>query len=177
MLYLMALLALSAPSYAWDWFSSPPKAARPAQITSRARPGPAPLCLSPVQQSKQNRYTCPDTQELYKDGQRWKTDSGWKGHQNSFTSEISHFMGAQWKGIGVGMIYCIYQPKDPADFPVQLTIEPLAIRPEIAFWEDAPSKDSLNCISKQNDPCDCQFSLYQEEENKDVDEILFDIKR
>lgn len=176
MLYILAIIALSAPVHAWDWFSPSKAPARVATIESRPRPGPAPICLSKTQQSKQNRYTCPAAEELYKDGRRWKTDSGWKSHQNSFTDGISHFMGAQWKGIGIGMIYCIYQPTDPADFPVQLTIEPLAIRPEFAFWEDAPKKDSLNCIS-QNDPCMCQFSLYIEDTNRDVDEILFEIQK
>ena len=174
--YSVALLLMVSPAHAWDFFSSPPPPARAKAPDSRPRSGPPPVCLSSAQQSKQNRYTCPDPSELYKSGMRWKTDSGWQSYQNSFSAEVSHFMGAQWKGVGIGQIYCIYQPKDSADFPIQLSIKPLITRPVYAYWEDAPKKDIINCLSDKNDPCDCQFSKYIEEE-LDPDKVLLEIEK
>lgn len=173
---LLIILFINAPlTQAWSLFKTASNNPQ-AESTTHNRSNP-PICLSPVEQSKQNRYRCPEANELYKIGMQWKTDSGWTSHQKSFTKSISHFMGAQWKGIGIGRLYCLYQPADPADFPVQLTIKSLAKRPEYAYWEHAPNQDTLNCISKQNNPCDCQFSLYEEENNEDVDEILMSIKK
>ena len=173
------ILIVSACSfiYAWDLFSSsPPPRARAAPPITQHK-GPPPICLSNEQKQKQNRYTCPKVNELYQKGLRWRTDSGWKSYQESFSSNISHFMGAQWKGVGVGNIYCIYQPEDPTEFPIQVTISQLISRPDTARWDDAPSRDVLNCISQTNDPCECQFSYYVEEETGDIDDIISGIEK
>ena len=174
---IILLATLTAQTYAWDFFSSKPTKQKPVVIESQERPGPPPICLSKQQQDKQNRFTCPDVKELYSDKMQWKTDSGWKGYQKSFSKEISHFMGAQWKGVGIGQIYCIYQPDDPSEFPIQLTSKTLYSRPDTAYWENAPRKDSINCISKQNDPCECQFSRYIEPEEADAEDMIFSIEK
>ncbi|MEC7030844.1 MAG: T4SS-associated protein EirA [Pseudomonadota bacterium] len=164
-------------SFAWDLFSSPPPKAKPVVIPTQKRTEPPPVCLSRKQQSLQNRFTCPQANELYQSKMQWKTDSGWTGYQKSFAKGISHFMGAQWKGVGVGQIYCIYQPDDPSEFPIQLTSETLYSRPDYAMWENSPSKDVINCISGQNDPCDCQFSRYIEQKDDNIDDIIFNIEK
>lgn len=174
---LTLVVSLAAQSQAWDFFSSPPPKPKAAVIESQEREGPAPLCLSKQQQEKQNRFTCPDAKELYQLKMQWKTDSGWTGYQKSFSKGISHFMGAQWKGVGIGQMYCIYQPDDPSEFPIQLTSKTLYSRPDTAYWENAPSKDSINCISKQNDPCDCQFSRYIDTNQQDTDDAIFGIEK
>jgi hypothetical protein len=174
---LTLIIALAAHSHAWDFFSSKPARPRVAVVESQERSGPAPICLSKQQQQKQNRFTCPDTSELYLSKMQWKTDLGWTGYQKSFSKGISHFMGAQWKGVGVGQVYCIYQPDDPSEFPIQLTSKTLYSRPDVAYWENAPRKDAINCISKQNDPCDCQFSRFVEEDQAHADDAIFGIEK
>ena len=86
-------------------------------------------------------------------------------------------MGAQWKGVGVGNIYCIYQPEDETEFPIQVTVSQLISRPETAKWDNAPSIDILNCVSTSSDPCECQFSFYIEEETEDIDDIIRSIDK
>jgi hypothetical protein len=177
MYYLVIILLSMNTVHAWDFFTSPKKPSARAQLHSTPRDGPPPLCLSKQQQQLQNRYPCPHPRELYKQNMRWNTDSGWKGYQNSFSDNISHFMGVQWKGVGVGRVYCMYQPEDSSEFPIQITTTSLIIRPDTAHWENAPHQDSINCISKKNDPCDCQFSIYIEEKEDDLDAIISGIKK
>ena len=173
----ITLVLLTSSVYAWDLFSSPPpkRAQAPQAITQHD--GPPPICLSKEQRVKQNRYTCPSINELYRNNLKWQTDTGWKGYQESFSAKISHFMGAQWKGVGVGNVYCIYQPEDDTEFPIQVTLSQLISRPNVANWDNAPSNDVLNCISRSNDPCECQFSYYIEEEIEDIDDIIGSIEK
>lgn len=170
------LILLPSSVLAWDWFSPPPPPKK-VEVVVVPHSGPPPICLSNEQRVKQNRYTCPEVKELYRKDMRWQTDSGWKGYQKSFSDDLSYFMGAQWKGVGVGNIYCIYQPSDPTEFPIQLTLSQLIERPETARWDDADHLDVLNCISKNGNPCECQFSHYIQEEEQDLENIIYSIEK
>ncbi|MCP8352291.1 T4SS-associated protein EirA [Candidatus Synchoanobacter obligatus] len=176
-LHIGILIGLSSSAFAWDLFSSPPPKKKVSEDIVTIRPGPPPTCLPKKQQEQTNRYTCPSAKELYRSGMKWKTDSGWQSFQESFSEGISHFKGAQWKGIGVGRIYCIYQPSDPTEFPVQLTISPLISQPTTAYWEDVPSRSILNCLSPHSDPCDCQFSYYIDDEEVSSKGHILDIEK
>lgn len=173
------LIALVYPACAWNLFSSESQEPlQKAEIIGSTRTNQTPpKCLSRREQAKKNRFTCPKVNELYKQGMRWKTDSGWKGYQDSFADNIRGFLGAQWKGVGIGRVICIYSSDDDNEFPIQIATTQLVKRPEYPLWEDNSQKDLLNCISKTANPCDCQFSFYIEKKETDIDKIVSSIEK
>lgn len=174
----LLLLSLADHSHSMSYFSSGTKdEIIKAEYQASERDSTPPKCLSKKEQVKQNRYTCPSIKELYKTNMRWKTDNGWQGYQDSFANEIKSFMGAQWKGVGIGRVICIYSPKDDNEFPIQIATTQLIIRPEYAYWENNPKSDEINCKSSTSNPCDCQFSFYKEEKETDIDKIVESIKK
>lgn len=179
MFYYTLLLLTFCPSEAWNIFSSESSqdSFKRAEYNAPERTDPPPKCLKYRDQIKENRFTCPQARELKKEGLRWGTMSGWRGYQDSFATDIKHFIGAQWKGVGVGRVICIYQSTDQNEFPIQLASDRLAHRPTYSRWENNTNKNLLNCISKKGDPCDCQFSYYIEEKEEDVDKIIESIPK
>lgn len=176
----LCLICLLYPAYAWNLFSSEDTndSFQKAELKHSARTNQTPpKCLSRKEQSKQNRFTCPKVNELYKQGMRWKTDSGWKGYQDSFSDNIRGFMGAQWKGVGIGRVICIYSSDDNNEFPIQIATTKLVQRPDYPLWDDEPNKDLLNCVSKKGNTCDCQFSFYIEKKETDIDKIISSIDK
>lgn len=180
-MYHILLFFLMDHLLAWSLFSSESTEAetidRAEYHTPEKQQGEPPACLSEKEQERQNRFTCPSVRELYKKNMRWRTDTGWKGYQDSFANKISHFMGAQWKGVGIGRVICIYKSDDENDFPVQIATTELVSRPVYAYWDNHPNSDLLNCISKNSDPCDCQFSFYKVEKETNIDEIISGIEK
>jgi|GEM_PF-2438816 hypothetical protein len=176
--FLLFLCLFPIHVQAWNIFSSPPiDSVKKAEYSRPRRDETPPPCLSRKEKIALNRFACPSVNELYKQGMRWKTDSGWKGYQDSFATEISGFMGAQWKGVGIGRVICLYSPKDQNEFPIQLSTTQLVKRPVHAKWENEPKKDLLNCISNTSNSCDCQFSYYIEKQETDIDKIVEGIEK
>lgn len=179
---IFACMALSIYySVAWNPFSSQePAEAAPTQKAEHIAPTEQvapPECLSLPEQKAQNRFTCPQPDSLYKDGMRWKSGNGWKSNQESFSDSIAAFMGAQWNGVGVGTVICIYKPSDTNDFPIQLANTALVQEPNTAYWEAKQEGQVINCVSRNENVCDCQFSLYTEKAEEDVNEIISSIKK
>ena len=174
--YLLPLLF--SLSYAWNPFSSDEKPRRaPAPEPIEIFAGPDPKCLSAREMYAQNTFRCPDARELVKDGLKWRTEKGWKGYQDSFATEISKFLGAQWKGVGVGRIVCLYETNNTADFPIQISSQRLVSRPSLPRWENNPRSSVVNCISPYGSPCDCPFSYYKEAESQSIEDIVQDLQK
>lgn len=174
---LLILFTFSS-TFAWNLFSSPPvDDIKKAEYQAPKIYSKPPVCLSKRQQVLKNRHTCPAINELYKKGMRWRTDSAWKGYQDSFAEKIVTFKGAQWKGVGIGRVICIYGSNDSNEFDIQIANSSLIKRPYFAYWENNTSKDVINCLSKRSNPCDCQFSFYVEEKETDLDVIIQGIKK
>ncbi|MDC3181015.1 T4SS-associated protein EirA [Gammaproteobacteria bacterium] len=174
---LRLLLLLCPLSLAWNIFSSPEKQAQPQTETVTIFPGEPPACYSKREQFEKNTFRCPEPSELIKDGLKWRTQKGWKGYQDSLATEISKFLGAQWKGVGLGRIICIYAAADSRDFPIQISSERLVQRPTLPRWEDNPKSNLINCISINGSTCECPFSYYIAEEEQDLDTIIKNLKQ
>ncbi len=114
---------------------------------------------------------CPQPSELVKDSKTMQWSA--KGHldgtkyqsfDKSFTNTVDHFIGAQWVGVKVGQIICLYQPSNSNEFPVQLVFNTLTYAPTDKHW----SKDlggHQNCVSVN--PEDCAFQLKPAEKKTD----------
>ena len=132
-------------------------------------------------------YMCPQPSELKKDPKTntWTTDSGWLSDSSSFSSSIVKFLGAQWKGVQLGQILCLYLGPNPNDFPVGLHKNLIVRTPEELL--DGVSKNTaykspwtvktrstqitMNCYSTTGVTCDCPFRLYTEKKESVADTI------
>jgi hypothetical protein len=103
---------------------------------------------------------CPPPSQLVKVGDYWQSNSAWKSDIPTSGTKILNFLGAQWIGIKVGKIICLYQDAEKYSFPVALlTVHPtLVFEPTNTSWIKTP--DSYRkCISNNID--DCPFFVEQ----------------
>lgn len=72
----------------------------------------------------------------------------------SFSKNLKSFNGAQWTGVNVGQIICIYSPADTSELPVMLYFKSISNEPNAQLWSKNQG-DYKNCVS--DDPNKCQF--------------------
>jgi len=107
------------------------------------------------------RY-CPEIATLQKDPttMMWSSGSRWKSYTESFANQVSGFIGAQWLGIKVGKIICLYTSKETFDFPIAL--EPiramLVPEPQGSNWSANVNKKGFKFCSSANIQ-DCSFMV------------------
>jgi len=62
---------------------------------------------------------CPQAEELVLNGDMWQTENGnWKSFTQSSATKVQGFIGAQWMGIKVGKIICLYHTNEAVAFPL-----------------------------------------------------------
>ena len=67
------------------------------------------------------KSTCPQLADLHYKNLRWYGPGSWKSQNQSFVRKIDVFTGAQWIGINVGQVICVYRGRTDIDFPVTLS--------------------------------------------------------
>lgn len=77
---------------------------------------------------------CPYPNELKKKGQYWYADGAWKSYSESFVDHIERFIGAQWQGVQVGRMVCVYAGSNAQAFPVTIQRANLVFTPRIEGW-------------------------------------------
>jgi len=98
--------------------------------------------------------TCPAIKALKKDETKmtWSAGGKWKSYGTSFVNKIASFSGAQWNGVNLGQVICVYRGNEQTDFPVLLVYGTLANEPHDGAW----SKNLggyRNCTSKKQNRC------------------------
>lgn len=129
------------------------------------------------------RY-CPPIQSLVKDTQslQWSTASGWTSYSPSFAHHIKQLMGAQWQGINVGTLFCVYQG-DGQNFNIVLQAPGLVNSPlHIALPKDHPKslwhtnpKGFLECFSHQR--THCPFIAHNQVTDQDPYRSILELKK
>lgn len=90
-----------------------------SEKTSTAAP-PAESQAKTASSPDQPAY-CPLASELKRTPYKtWQAGAGWRGYEQTIVTQIQSFIGAQWTGIKIGKIICLYQGKGAADFPIAL---------------------------------------------------------
>jgi|GEM_PF-2927343 len=81
----------------------------------------APSALAAVQLPgiSQAKY-CPLAKELTKANMHWQVGRRWQSYSDSFSSGIRDFIGAQWYGVRLGKIICLYRGDVEFEFSVAL---------------------------------------------------------
>lgn len=98
---------------------------------------------------------CPSVEKLVKDPKHktWQTKD-WRSYSESFSIHLDSFLGAQWEGVNVGSINCIYGSNEKMSLPVILTYKNLAYSPHGGKWTQN-GKGRIIC--KSPNQTDCAF--------------------
>jgi hypothetical protein len=127
---------------------------------------PQQQATQPQQQPSQTGPTptlCPTENSLERDtNMKWHVGNVWKSFTQSFATEIGSFIGAQWVGINVGKIICLYQGKDSFEFPIALEQKEstLFFEPTSSNWS---AKINGYRICKSTNINDCPFFIQKAE--------------
>lgn len=109
---------------------------------------------TPNQQSSPPLLTCPEISQLKLNpiSRRWgDKHKAWRSYTDSFTPSLKQFLGAQWQGVKVGSVFCLYRG-EKMTFDVSLQYHGLVAEPTTGNW----SKNLggyRNCISKDLNQC------------------------
>lgn len=144
MLVAVVVLVAGVAVYAWHAFY--------ALKEPEKKPEAKPAVQQPAAQLTKDHHFCPKPSALVRKGQLWEAPGGWRSYTASFVKNIAGFGGAQWIGIRVGKIICLYKGKVADTFPVTLERDNLAHSPEDFRW----GKDLggyKNCHSSDVEQC------------------------
>ena len=105
-------------------------------------------------QQQKNVIYCPHPNQLIKKGLSWQstTNVRWISSESSFADSIASFAGAQWQGVKVGQMTCIYESATEGVFPVTVQNNHLFEQPTQANWKNG-GNGLMNCVSKKIEDC------------------------
>jgi len=115
---------------------------------------------------------CPPVESLVRDEatQQWSGPGGWKTTSPSFLRTVDRFVGAQWVGVSIGEVICIYIKTTRSSFPVMLKRGKLVPAPVSGgLWSDDKG-GYMEC--KANDVQYCAFWIQVPKKEKNVYEQL-----
>lgn len=123
--------------------------------------------------------TCPPISMLSRNGMYWGAPGGWTTYNPSFITKITHFVAAQWQGVNLGSVMCVYTGDQGESFPVvlqQMTNAALAPQPFGASWYAINSPGIRNCMSRGGEPLtvlDCAFITVSEPSENPYEQLQF----
>lgn len=101
------------------------------------------------------RYlSCPKINDLKKDPIKmvWFAKDGWLSYAASFATHIDKFLGAQWQGVNLGKITCLYASNQKMTFPIALEYNLLVYQPTGGNWTKNLG-GYVNCKASNQDQC------------------------
>jgi hypothetical protein len=126
--------------------------------------------ITPNQTGATKYYYCPSAAQLKLDPQKhvWSAVGGWKSYDVSFVQNVTQFIGAQWTGVNIGQLTCLYVGLPEGTFPIKLVSNHLFHFPyRITIKESNangvitstpskwlhPASGYINCYSKSQLDC------------------------
>jgi len=144
------------------------------------------LCCCALAQSTHNAATpyftavdkasyCPALNELTLDTATriWSAPGGWKSYEQSFATEITQFLGAQWIGIEIGQIACIYAGKEKYTFPILLIYNTLVQAPKDGAWQENTKDGYYHCTNSQINQC--PFYPVKKRQSEDFSNLQYNV--
>lgn len=119
---------------------------------------------------------CPTPDKLIKNKNKMMFYAGdnWRTYEKSFITKVTTFVGAQWDGINVGRIICVYIGKPKGSFPLQLHFMKLSKTPDGGKWKQKNSS-LKSCAS--TDRTQCPFTYTKKTGKIDIYEEAAAIKK
>lgn len=127
-----------------------------------------------IEAKEYTRMTCPLVESLKLDPKemKWSTQDGWKSANPSFVRSVRQFVGAQWTGVNVGDVICLYIQGGRSDFPVTLHKPLVVLSPSGGAW-GADQGGHKNCHSTDVNQCAFEIENTVIELKKIYDSIDF----
>ncbi|MDF1795518.1 MAG: T4SS-associated protein EirA [Coxiellaceae bacterium] len=119
---------------------------------------------------------CPELTTLKKDPKslKWSAPGGWDSHAQSFATKLTAFTVAQWQGINIGHVTCVYTGTPKGTFPVLMQSSNIPITPKGGKWKYNAKKHYSNCASRSI--YDCPLIVEAQQPKKNPYEEAIDIK-
>jgi hypothetical protein len=101
------------------------------------------------------RDICPLVGRLVTNSQthQWGAPGGWKTTSPSFLHSVDAFLGAQWVGVGIGEVICIYGKIGRSDFPITLQRKQLVPAPAGEGMWSTDKGGYMECKSNNIEEC------------------------
>jgi hypothetical protein len=113
---------------------------------------------------------CPPVESLHQNKDTtWSAPNGWKSRSPSFVKSLRDFIGAQWVGVNVGEVICVYVKGGRNEFPVTLQRPYLVESPTGNSWT-AETEGRKDC--KTADVYQCPFNVRTTVRSKSIYEDL-----
>jgi len=120
---------------------------------------------------KPELFHCPNVKELSRIGLWWQVGDVWKSYSESFVEHIRTFTGAQWIGVEVGKIICLYKGRETLTFPVALeTAHPILVPAPTGKNWITTDEGYKKCFS--DDVKDCPFTQQKRTDTSDIYEHI-----
>ena len=124
---------------------------------------------------------CPAVTSLSQQKMFWGAPGGWVSFNPSFITKVTTFVAAQWQGIKLGKVLCVYTGNKGMDFPIVLQQTEAQLVPKPVGLQWAPVNDSLlNCTAAQGQPlspAQCAFIVERPVNQQNPYQELEQIKR
>ncbi len=99
----------------------------------------------------------PSQLTLNKANNHWDVLPHWRSFDTSFITKPTTFVGAQWQGVDLGQVFCLYDNKTQSDFPIILYFDTQVPKPTSGSWNHPSHANYLNCSA--NDHKGCAFTV------------------
>lgn len=120
---------------------------------------------------------CPEVTQLVRKGLWWGASGSWRSYSTSLVKEVSNFVGAQWVGINVGVIICIYKGQNATDFPVTVQRSIIVPMPTSQGWIRELQSGRMDCYSNQVTDCPFVVPVHTQQSIQQVYQDLQSFKK
>lgn len=150
----------------------------PAQSTSVSTPVSSTDATTPLEEGRvsatqvRKKLLCPEYIDLKKEGMFWGAPGGWRSFSQSFVDDIISFVEAQWHGVNVGKMMCVYVGKEKRSFPVVLQNDRLVKMPAEYKWGGL-KEGVVSCKSTNINDCPFFYIERDIDFKKAYDELDF----
>lgn len=139
---------------------------------------------------------CPLISDIHKNNttENWyahTTTGSWQSYHTSFANQLTEFLGAQWVGVKIGQVACVYQaaqkfkvrgtPVLQPVFPIHLIFHDMVLQPSGGKWQQHQKTEAYNCRPRTQadlpfDQSDCAFQMRLEKPAGSFDSEVEDLR-
>lgn len=126
--------------------------------------------------------TCPPVEKVFPSAEHhWGTADGrFRSLSTSHASALAAFRVAQWQGVSVGHVICVYEPKGQHKnffFPVELYFNDLVYEPlQFKHWQaQSKAHQTYHCVSHH--VSDCPFVVRPKPADTDIYKAALELRK
>lgn len=122
----------------------------------------------PQSMNQQQFVYCPKVESLARDdvSGKWSAPGGWYSMKYSFAKQVNAYLGASYRGDGIGRIACYYTSNETGDARIILKNTKLTQLPDLDVWTNS-EKDKKIKVCKEDTNVGCPFIVFQESQHID----------